>query len=477
MTLPPMANVVTRFAPSPTGLLHIGGARTALFNWLYSRHTGGKFLLRIEDTDRERSKPEHVEAILASLKWLELDWDGEPISQYSRVTRHQEVARDLLARGRAYNCYLTPGELAEMRVRAEAEKRSLAIISPWRDRDPAEAPANVKPAIRLRTERQGETVIEDQVQDRVVFRNEDLDDMIILRSDGAPTYNFAVVVDDHDMDITHVIRGVDHLTNAARQMQVYSACGWTPPLFAHIPLVHGPDGAKLSKRHGAQGVEEYRAMGYLPAALRNYLARLGWSHGDDEIFSTEQAVQWFDIKDVGKSPGRFDFAKLADLNGHYIRTASDDELVKHIAGLLPVMDGGPRLKAKLDAGGWEQLIVAFPGLKERAKTLLELLDSAEFLFADRPITPDDKASKVLDTDARRQIGLLIPRLQRTSPFTAAGLEVEVRQFAEENQLKLGKVAQPLRAALTGRTVSLPVFDVMQALGPNETFARLKDQAL
>jgi len=472
-----MANIVTRFAPSPTGLLHIGGARTALFNWLYSRNTGGKFLLRIEDTDRERSKPEHVDAILGSLKWLELDWDGEPVSQYSRFVRHQEVARDLLAGGRAYNCYLTPEELTGMRARAEAEKRPLTIVSPWRDRDASEAPGNVKPAIRLRTERQGETVIEDQVQGRVVFRNEDLDDMIILRSDGAPTYNFAVVVDDHDMGITNVIRGVDHLTNAARQMQVYRACGWAPPLFAHIPLVHGPDGAKLSKRHGAQGVEEYRAMGYLPAALRNYLARLGWSHGNDEIFSTKQAVQWFDIKDVGKSPGRFDFAKLADLNGHYIRICPDAELLRHIRSLLAVIEAGPRLAARLDAGGWQRLAVALPGLKERAKTLLELLDNAAFLFADRPIAPDEKAAKVLDEDARRQIGLLIPSLQRATPFAADALEAEVRRFAEDGGLKLGKVAQPLRAALTGRTVSPPVFEVMQALGPEETFARLKDQAL
>lgn len=472
-----MANVVTRFAPSPTGLLHIGGARTALFNWLYSRHTGGKFLLRIEDTDRERSRPEHVEAILGSLKWLELDWDEEPVSQYSRFARHQDVGRELLATNKAYNCYLTQEELGRMRAQAEAEKRPLAIVSPWRDRDPSQAPAGVRPAVRLRTAREGETVIEDQVQGRVVFRNEDLDDMIILRSDGAPTYNFAVVVDDHDMGITNVIRGVDHLTNAARQMQIYRACDWQPPLFAHIPLVHGPDGAKLSKRHGAQGVEEYRTMGYLPAALRNYLARLGWSHGNDEVFPTEQAVQWFDIKDVGKSPGRFDFAKLADLNGHYIRTCPDAELMQRIRTYIAAIEGGAGIGAKLEAGGWQRLAVALPSLKERAKTLVELLDNAAFLFADRPLVPDEKAARVLDADARRQIGLLIPQLQRVTPFAAESLEAGVRQFAEDSGLKLGKVAQPLRAALTGRTVSPPVFDVMQALGPDETFARLKDQAL
>ena len=472
----PAAKVVTRFAPSPTGFLHIGGARTALFNWLYARHTGGKMLLRIEDTDRERSKPEHVDAIIDGLKWLGLDWDGEPISQFARVGRHQDVARELLAAGKAYNCYLTPDDLAQMRAKAEAEKRPPTIVSPWRDRDPSQAPAGVKPAVRLRTARTGETVVDDQVQGRVVFRNEDLDDMIILRSDGAPTYNFAVVVDDHDMAVTHIIRGVDHLTNAARQIQVYNACGWPVPALAHIPLVHGPDGAKLSKRHGAQGVEEYRAMGYLPAALRNYLARLGWSHGDDEIFSTEQAIAWFDIEDVGKSPGRFDFAKLADLNGHYIRAMPDDELLQHMAALLPLIPNGPVIKAHLDAAGWRPLAIALPGLKERAKTLLELIDNAAFLFAARPLVLDDKASKVLDAEARRQLGLLIPSLEKVMPFEAGPIEAEVRRFAETTGAKLGKIAQPLRAALTGRSVSPPVFDVMHALGTEEAMARLKDQA-
>jgi len=470
------AKVVTRFAPSPTGFLHIGGARTALFNWLYARHTGGKMLLRIEDTDRERSKPEHVEAIIEGMKWLGLDWDGEPLSQFARVARHQEVARDLLAAGRAYNCYLTPDDLARMRAQAEAEKRPLTIVSPWRDRDPSEAPIGVKPAVRLRTARTGETVIEDLVQGRVVFRNEDLDDMIILRSDGAPTYNFAVVVDDHDMGVTHVIRGVDHLTNAARQIQVYNACGWPVPMLAHIPLVHGPDGAKLSKRHGAQGVEEYRAMGYLPAALRNYLARLGWSHGDDEIFSTEQAIAWFDVAHVGKSPGRFDFAKLADLNGHYIRAMPDGELMDHIAALLPFIPNGSAIKDRLDADGWRPFAIALPGLKERAKTLVELIDNAAFLFATRPLTLDEKASKVLDAEARQQLGLLIPSLEKVMPFEAGPIEAEVRRFADATGAKLGKIAQPLRAALTGRTVSPPVFDVMHALGAGEALARLKDQA-
>jgi glutamyl-tRNA synthetase len=468
--------VVTRFAPSPTGTLHIGGARTALFNWLYARHTGGKFLLRIEDTDRERSKQEHVDAILASLKWLELDWDGEPLYQRARASRHSEAAEALLAGGRAYKCYLTPNELASMRAAAEAEKRALIVRSPWRDRDPGEAPAGVAPAIRLRTPREGETVVEDLVQGRIVFPNKDLDDMIILRSDGAPTYNFAVVVDDHDMAVTHVIRGVDHLTNAARQSQVYEALGWARPRFAHIPLVHGPDGTKLSKRHGAQGVEEYRAMGYLPAALRNYLARLGWSHGDDEIFSTSQAIEWFDVEDVGKSPGRFDFKKLADLNGRYIRNSSDEELLRHIKEFLPHATDGPTLAAQLEQAGLNRLAAALPSLKERAKTLVELVDGAAYLVATRPIAPDQNAAKLLDGTGKAVLAALIPRLEAVSDWSATALEAAVRAHAEATGAKLGSLAQPLRAALTGRTVSPPVFDVMAVLGRPESLARLKDQS-
>ncbi len=326
--------VVTRFAPSPTGMLHIGGARTALFNWLFAKHTGGTFLLRIEDTDRERSKPEHVDAITNGLKWLELDWDGEPLFQFARVDRHREVALGLLDAGRAYNCYLTTDELAAMREKAKAEGRPQVIESPWRDRDPKEAPAGVKPSVRLRTRRDGETVVDDRVQGRVVIPNKDLDDMIILRSDGTPTYNFAVVVDDHDMGITHVIRGVDHLTNAARQTQVYLANDWDIPVFAHVPLIHGPDGAKLSKRHGAEATDAYRAMGYLPEAMRNYLVRLGWSHGDDEIMATEQLIEWFNLEAIGRSPARFDFAKLGDLNGHYIRKTGDEALIGRIRDLF-----------------------------------------------------------------------------------------------------------------------------------------------
>ncbi len=469
--------VVTRFAPSPTGMLHIGGARTALFNWLYAKHTDGAFLLRIEDTDRERSKPEHVEAITNGLKWLDLDWDGEPFFQFARVERHREVALELLATGRAYNCYLTPDELTAMREKAKAEGRPQVIESPWRDRDPKEAPAGIKPSVRLRTRREGETVVDDRVQGRVVIPNKDLDDLIILRSDGTPTYNFAVVVDDHDMGITHVIRGVDHLTNAARQTQVYVALDWDVPIFAHVPLIHGPDGAKLSKRHGAEATDAYRAMGYLPEAMRNYLVRLGWSHGDDEIISTEQLIEWFDLDAVGRSPARFDFAKLADLNGHYIRKATDDELVRRLRELLEVVEGGPQKLARLERdGGWDKPRIALPGLKERAKTLLELVDGAAFLFADRPLSLDDKAAKLIDADARAVLGALIPRLEAVPEWTAASLEAEVRSVAESSGAKLGKIAQPLRAALTGRSISPPVFDVMHALGRDESLARLKDLA-
>jgi glutamyl-tRNA synthetase len=479
--------VVTRFAPSPTGFLHIGGARTALFNWLYARHTGGKFLLRIEDTDRERSTDAAVKAILDGLQWLELDWDGEPIHQFPRAPRHREVAEQLLASGNAYRCYLTPAELDEMH-KAIAAERELAkqekrpprgpqiIQSPWRDRDPKTAPAGVKPALRLRAPREGETVIEDRVKGRVVVPNTQLDDMVILRSDGTPVYNFAVVVDDHDMGVTHVIRGVDHLTNAARQVQVYRAMCWDVPMFAHVPLIHGPDGAKLSKRHGALGIEAYRAMGYLPAGLRNYLVRLGWSHGDDEIFSTEQAVEWFDIDDINKAPGRLDFAKLADVNSHYIRQASESELLRRLQDLLPHLDNGAEIAAGFERVGWDKLAAALPTLKERAKTLLDLIEGSAYLTVGRPLALDDKAAKLLDAEARGTLAKLLPRLEATADWTVPALEAAVRTFVDETGLKLGKVAQPLRAALTGRTVSPPVFDVMAVLGREEALARIRDQA-
>ncbi|MDX2258071.1 MAG: glutamate--tRNA ligase [Hyphomicrobiaceae bacterium] len=466
--------VVVRFAPSPTGFLHIGGARTALFNWLYARRHGGRFLLRIEDTDRERNSPEAVAAILDGLTWLGLEWDGEAVSQFARAPRHRAVAEAMLASGHAYRCYLTQDELAAMREAAERDKRPLTIRSPWRERDAADAPAGKPFAIRLKAPREGETVVVDHVQGRVTFPNKDLDDLIILRSDGNPTYNLAVVVDDHDMGITHVIRGVDHLTNAARQTQIYEAMGWTVPQWAHVPLIHGPDGAKLSKRHGALGVEAYREMGYLPAALRNYLVRLGWSHGDDEIFSTDQMTAWFDTADIGKSAARFDFAKLEALNGHYIRNEPDDRLLAAVADVLPHIAGGTAIAAWLDGGGGAKLAALMPALKERAKTVRDIISGAAFLWADRPLALDDKAMKLLDAEASAVLGTLTSPLGAAPEWTAHALEALVRAFAEEHALKLGKVAQPLRAALTGSSVSPPVFDVMAVLGKAETLARLND---
>jgi glutamyl-tRNA synthetase len=468
--------VVTRFAPSPTGYLHIGGARTALFNWLYARHSGGKFLLRIEDTDRERSSKAAIGAILEGLKWLELDFDGEPIYQFARAKRHREVADALLAAGKAYRCYASPEELSEMRAAARQAGRSRLYDGRWRDVDPSKAPEGVKPAIRLKAPLAGETVIEDCVQGRVVWQNADLDDMIIVRSDGTPVYNHAVVVDDHEMGITHVIRGVDHLTNAARQAQIYCAMGWQVPVFAHVPLIHGPDGAKLSKRHGALGIEAYRAMGFLPAGLRNYLVRLGWSHGDDEIFSTEQAIQWFDICDINKAPARLDFAKLADVNSHYIRQASEGELTRRIREFLGEAEGGEELLARLKEVGAERFARALPSLRQRAKTLKELVDGAAYLFAARPLALDEKAAKLLNGAARSTLAQLGERLSAAPDWQAPALEAIAREFAEARGEKLGEVAQPLRAALTGRTVSPPVFDVMAALGRAETLARIADQA-
>jgi glutamyl-tRNA synthetase len=468
--------VVTRFAPSPTGYLHIGGGRTALFNWLYARHTGGKFLLRIEDTDRERSTEAAIAAILDGLRWLELPWDEEPLYQWSRAARHRQVAEELLAAGKAYRCYASPQELAEMRERARGAGRSRLYDGRWRDRDAAEAPPGVSPVIRLKAPLDGETVIEDRVQGRVVWKNADLDDMIILRSDGTPVYNHAVVVDDHDMGITHVIRGVDHLTNAARQVQIYAAMGWELPVFAHVPLIHGPDGAKLSKRHGAAGIEAYRAMGFLPAALRNYLARLGWSHGDDEIFSTAEAIAWFDIADINKAPARLDLAKLADVNAHYIRRAGEGELVGRVKAFLPEIQGGGELIARLERAGWDRFERALPSLKARAKTLKDLVDGAFYLLANRPLFLDDKAAALIDGEARATLAGLNELLVAAPDWQAAALEAVCRGFAEKSGQKLAKIAQPLRAALTGRTVSPPVFDVMAVLGRDETLARLADIA-
>jgi glutamyl-tRNA synthetase len=468
--------VVTRFAPSPTGFLHIGGARTALFNWLYARSRGGKMLLRIEDTDRERSTKTAIDAILEGLTWLGIDWDGEAIYQYSRAARHREVVEELLAAGRAYRCYASQAELAEMRERARGEGRSKLYDGRWRDRDPSEAPPDVKPVIRLKAPLTGETVIEDQVQGRVAWQNENLDDLVLLRSDGSPTYMLAVVVDDHDMAVTHIIRGDDHLTNAARQKQIYEALGWAVPAMAHIPLIHGPDGAKLSKRHGALGVDAYRAMGYLPIAMRNYLVRLGWAHGDQEIFSTDEMIKAFDLPQIGRSPARFDFARLENLNGHYIRQSSDADLLAALEQVLPHIQGGAELLDKLTPELRSKLVAAMPGLKERAKTLIELVDSARYIFADRPLALDDKAAGLLTAEARSLLGEISDELRQVEPWTVEATEQAVRAFAERRGIKLGGVAQPLRAALTGRTTSPPIFDVLAVLGKNESLSRLQDQA-
>ena len=469
--------VIVRFAPSPTGFLHIGGGRTALFNWLFARRHGGKMLLRIEDTDRERSTAAAIAAIIDGLTWLGLTWDGEIVFQFSRAARHRQIAEQLLAAGKAYHCYASPEELTAMREAARREGRSKLYDGRWRDRDPAEAPAGVKPVIRLKAPQTGETVIEDQVQGRVTWQNSDLDDLVLLRSDGTPTYMLAVVVDDHDMAITHVIRGDDHLTNAARQKHIYDALGWTVPIFAHIPLIHGPDGSKLSKRHGALGVDAYRAMGYLPAAMRNYLIRLGWAHGDQEIFTTEEMIAAFDLPAIGRSPARFDFAKLENLNGHYIRATPDAELLAALEQLLPHIAGGQDLAGQMTPALRAKLTAAMPGLKERAKTLVELFDATRFVWASRPIEANDQAKALLTDEAKGMIAALLPELQAVTDWNAATVEAVVRPYAERAGLKLGAVAQPLRAALTGRTTSPPIFDVLAVLGREESLARLRDHAV
>ena len=414
--------VVTRFAPSPTGFLHIGGARTALFNWLFARRHGGKMLLRIEDTDRERSTEEAITAILDGLSWLGLDWDGDTVYQFARADRHREVARQMLAEGKAYYCYATPAELDEMREQARAAGKPMRYDGRWRDRDPATAPEGVKPVIRLKAPQSGETVVEDEVQGRVVWQNENLDDLVLLRSDGNPTYMLAVVVDDHDMGVTHIIRGDDHLTNAARQTQIYDALGWKVPSMSHIPLIHGADGAKLSKRHGALGADAYRALGYLPAALRNYLLRLGWSHGDQEVFSTDEMISLFNLGSIGRSPARFDFAKLENLNGLYMRQSSDDELLAALKVILPEIGPTRGLSDTLSPELEAKLLAAMPGLKERAKTLVELLDSAYYLYAPRPIQLDAKAASLLDEAAKQRL----PGLSASSPRSTIGARCRLR---------------------------------------------------
>jgi len=468
--------VVTRFAPSPTGFLHIGGGRTALFNWLYARARGGKMLLRIEDTDRERSTDAAITAIIDGLSWLGLTWDGDIVYQFSRAARHREIAEQLLAEGKAYRCYASPEELTAMREAARREGRSKLYDGRWRDRDPSEAPAGVKPVIRLKAPQTGETVIEDEVQGRVVWQNADLDDLVLLRSDGNPTYMLAVVVDDHDMGVTHIIRGDDHLTNGARQKHIYEALGWNVPVMAHIPLIHGPDGSKLSKRHGALGVDAYRAMGYLPAAMRNYLVRLGWSHGDQEIFTEGEMIKAFDLGHIGRSPARFDFTKLESLNGHYIRGTTDADLIGALEGLLPHIAGGDELAAKLTPALRATLLDAMPALKERAKTLVELFEASRFLWTSRPLDMNEQAKTLLTPEAKSTLTALLPELAGVAEWSAASAEAIVRGYAERAGIKLGAVAQPLRAALTGRTTSPPIFDVLAVLGKDESLARLRDQA-
>jgi glutamyl-tRNA synthetase len=461
---------VLRFAPSPTGYLHIGGARTALFNWLYARHARGKFLLRIEDTDRERSTPEAVAAIFNGLSWMGLDWDDEPVFQFSRAARHREVAQQLLASGNAYRCYATPQELDEMRAEQKAKGLSVRYDGRWRDREPGPAQHNTPFVVRLKARQTGETVVNDLVQGTIRWSNDQLDDMVLLRSDSTPTYMLAVVVDDHDMGVTHVLRGSDHLNNAARQLQIIEALGWPMPVYGHVPLIHGADGAKLSKRHGALAVEAYRDMGYLAEAMRNYLLRLGWSHGDHEIIPTERAIEWFDFDGLGRSPARFDMKKLDSLNAHYMREMSDgalaDEALTFAARMKPDLARNDAIRARLTA--------AMPLLKPRAKTLIELLEKADFLFTQGAPAPDKAAAQALTPDARANLSKLAGELE-AEPWEAPALEARTRAFADKEGLKLGDLAQPLRAALTGRTASPPVFDVLAVLGREEALTRIRAQ--
>ena len=466
--------VVTRFAPSPTGYLHIGSARTALFSWAYARNQGGKFLLRIEDTDRERSTEGAVQAIYDGLTWLGLKWDGEPTLQFSRAARHAEIANELLRRGQAYYCYCSQEELAQMREEARAASKPPRYNGMWRDRDPSEAPAGVAPVIRIKAPLSGEIVVHDHVQGEVVFKTENLDDFIILRSDGTPTYMLAVVVDDHDMGVTHIIRGDDHLTNAARQIIIYNGMNWEVPEMAHIPLIHGPDGAKLSKRHGALGVGAYRQLGYLPEAMINYLARLGWSHGDDELFSVEQMINWFSLEGLNKGAARFDFVKLENVNGHYIRESKPD----YLYGVM--IDTAQEIGRDTDHAGLtankDTVLAALPELQPRAKTVLELIDLAQFIYAVRPLPMDSAASEQLTADARSMLAGAKAVLEALADWSVPAIDGAIRTYAEDKGMKLGKVAQPLRAALTGHTVSPGIFEVMVLIGKAESLARIGDQA-
>lgn len=460
--------IVTRFAPSPTGFLHIGGARTALFNWLLSRGKGGKFLLRIEDTDQQRSTPEAVEAIIKGLQWLGLDWDGEIVYQLARSARHAEVAREMLAKGNAYYCYCTPEELEEMRAKAQAEGRQPRYDGRWRDRDPKDAPAGVKPVIRLKAPQTGNTVITDAVQGEVTVANEQLDDLILLRSDGTPTYNLAVVVDDHDMNITHVIRGDDHLNNAFRQYQIYKAMDWKVPSFSHVPLIHGPDGAKLSKRHGALAVEAYRDMGYLPEAMRNYLLRLGWGHGDTEIISSADAQKIFSLSGIGQAPSRLDFDKLNSVNAHYIQAADDQRLLTLIAPHIESELGAP-----LNDFQKSRLVKGMKGLKPRAKTILELAKAALFYVRPLPLPMDEPARAAINDNTKPKLQAVLGILQSLTDWSATAIELAIKDYLKTNNLKLGDLGPALRAALTGTLQSPALFEVMEILGRDEVQKRLQ----
>lgn len=463
--------VVTRFAPSPTGFLHIGGARTALFNWLFARHHGGRVLLRIEDTDRKRSTQDAIDKILDGLDWLGLDFDDPPVFQSDRAARHAEVAHQLLEAGHAYKCFATTEELEEMRATQRANKQPMRYDRRWRDRDPSEAPADAPFVIRLKVPTEGETVIDDRVQGKVRVSNAEIDDYVLLRADGTPTYMLAVVVDDHDMGITHIIRGDDHLNNAFRQLPIIRAMdqiegGWPDPVYAHVPLIHGSDGAKMSKRHGAIGVEAYRDdEGILPEALFNYLLRLGWGHGDREEIARDEAIELFDLDGVGKSPSRFDIKKLQNLNGHYIRLAEDERLAALVAAML----------GKEDSIGL--LTAAMPVLKARAKNMNELAEGAAFLFATRPLEMSEKAEALLDGEARSRLAGLADELRSENDWTIGALEATTKAYAEKLELGLGKLAQPMRAALTGSTTSPGIFDVLVLLGKEESLARIDEQAL
>ncbi|HEX8655368.1 MAG TPA: glutamate--tRNA ligase [Allosphingosinicella sp.] len=462
------SSVVTRFAPSPTGFLHIGGARTALFNWLYARRHGGRFLLRIEDTDQARSTEAAIRAILDGMRWLGLDWDGHEYYQSQFAARHAEVAHELLARGHAYRCWMSQEELAAQRAAAQAERRPFRIDSRWRDCGGQEGHGPA--VIRLKAPREGETAIEDRVQGRVMVQNAELDDFVLLRSDGSPTYMLAVVVDDHDMGVTHVIRGDDHLNNAFRQLAIVRAMGWPEPVYAHVPLIHGQDGAKLSKRHGATGVMDYEALGFLPEAVANYLLRLGWGHGDDEIIAREDAVRWFDLDGVGRSPSRFDVRKLENVNGHYIREASDGRLAGLVAPRMAAQIGRPLASEEIAL-----LARAMPELKPRARDLNELAAGAAFLFKARPLDMDDKAAALLQGSAGDLLALVHRRLSSLPEWTQEATERAVREVAEAEGVKLGQVAQPLRAALTGRATSPGIFDVLVLIGREESLARIGDR--